>query len=137
MNDYSNICELCFWDFTTCKHNHKCNQCQLLPFNYWTKFAFKYHTRFDTANDKWNAISSTICFDDMLNYFLQQTIYYPKLMVIFLHLTSLIYCKPWQTDKFQIEILRSRKKSYSMNEFHLINPCQCPSHHFSQRNLKL
>jgi len=46
----------------------------------------------------------------MLNYFLQQTIYYPKLMVILLHLTSLIYRKPWQTDKFQIEILKSRKK---------------------------
>lgn len=66
-----------------------------------TKFAFKYHTKFDTVNDKWNAISSTICFDDMLNYFLQQTIYYPKLMVILLHLTSLMYLKPWQTDKVQ------------------------------------
>lgn len=94
------------------------------------KVCFKYHTRFDTANDKWNAISSTICFDDMLNYFLQQTIYYPKLMVTLLHLTSLIYLKPWQTDKFQIEILKSRKKS-----FHLINPCQCPSHYFHKEIL--
>lgn len=88
------------------------------------------------ANDKWNAISSTICFDDVLNYFLQQTIYYPTLMVIriLLHLICVIYLKLCQTDKFQKEILKSRK-NHSMNDFHLINPCQCPGHHFHKEIL--
>lgn len=90
--DYNNKLWLCFWDFT-CKHNLKCNWFQWLPFNSWTKFAFKYHTRLDMAKDKLNAIRSTICFDDMLHYFLQQTVYYTKLMVILMHLTNLIYWK--------------------------------------------